>query len=410
MKNVAFVAPYLLPTSLRFIGALARLGDVRLALITQEPLERVPADLRSLLSGHWRVDNALDWQQLAEAGRGVAQQIGELDCLLGVLEHMQVALAEARYVLGIEGLQPEAARNFRDKDRMKSILEAADLPCARHRLVSSSEQASGFVAEVGYPLVLKPPAGAGASSTYRVDSDRALAEALAAMRPSAERPVLVEGFIVGEEYSFDCVFIEGRPVWHSLTRYLPTPLDALRNEWIQWCVLLPREIDDSRFDDIREIGYRAVAELGLETGLSHLEWFRRPDGSVAVSEAAARPPGAQITTLMSYAHEFDFYERWARLMVDRVFDPPERHYAAGAAFLRGMGRGRVVAVHGLDKVAGQLDGVVVESRLPSRGQPAASGASSYEGEGYVIVRHPETRVVEAALATIVSNIRVELAE
>ncbi len=410
MKNVAFVAPYLLPTSLRFIRALARLEDVRFALITSEPLERVPGDIRESLSGHWRVDDALDSSQLVAAGRGVAGQLGSLDCLLGVLEHMQVALAEARDELGIEGLDAESARNFRDKDRMKSLLEAADLPCARHRLATGSDDTLRFVDRVGYPIVIKPPAGAGASSTYRIDDERARRQVLEILRPSADRPVLMEEFIVGEEYSFDSVFVDGEPVWHSLTRYLPTPLDALRNPWIQWCVLLPREIDDARFDDIRHVGYRAVAALGLRTGLSHLEWFRRPDGSIAISEAAARPPGAQITTLMSYAHDFDFYDRWTRLMVHGSFDPPERRYSAGAAFLRGMGRGRVVKIHGLEEIGESLNDVVVESRLPSPGQPAASGASSYEGEGYVIVRHPETRVVEEALATIVGTLRVELAE
>ena len=39
-------------------------------------------------------------------------------------------------------------------------------------------------------------------------------------------------------------------MWHSLTHYYPTPLEVLRNPWIQWSVVLPREIDDPRYDDI----------------------------------------------------------------------------------------------------------------------------------------------------------------
>lgn len=63
------------------------------------------------------------------------------------------------------------------------------------------------------------------------------------------------------------------------------------------------------------------------------------------------------------------------------------------------------AVHGLDQVQALIGAVVVESKLPQIGQPQAE---SYEGEGYVIVRHQDTSVVEAALQTIVSNLRVEL--
>ena len=65
----------------------------------------------------------------------------------------------------------------------------------------------------------------------------------------------------------------------------------MRNPWIQWSVLLPREIDGPQYDDIRQVAFRALDALGMETGLSHLEWFRRKDGSIAISEVAARPPG-----------------------------------------------------------------------------------------------------------------------
>jgi hypothetical protein len=34
---------------------------------------------------------------------------------------------------------------------------------------------------------------------------------------------------------------------------------------------------------------------------------------------------------------------------------------------------------------------------------------SYEGDGWMIVRHPETAAVERALSEIISTVRVELA-
>jgi hypothetical protein len=149
----------------------------------------------------------------------------------------------------------------------------------------------------------------------------------------------------------------------------------------------------------------AIAALGLETGLVHVEWFRRPDGSVVISEAAARPPGAQFTTLISYAHDFDLYSAWARLMILDEFTPPDRRYAVGAAYLRGQGSGKVKAIHGLDLAQREVAGMVMEVKLPTEGQP---GAGHYEGEGYVIVRHPDTATVERAVAAIVGNVRVEL--
>jgi hypothetical protein len=138
-----------------------------------------------------------------------------------------------------------------------------------------------------------------------------------------------------------------------------------------------------------------------------MEWFRRPDGSVAVSEVAARPPGAQLTSMHGYAHDFDTYAAWARLVLLDEFDVPERRYAAGTAYLRGMGHGRVRAVHGVDEVNRQVGHLVVESRLPKPGQEASS---DYTGQGYVIVRDHDTEVVRDALGRIVTGIRVELME
>ncbi|MDX1507146.1 MAG: hypothetical protein R3358_02620, partial [Woeseiaceae bacterium] len=146
--------------------------------------------------------------------------------------------------------------------------------------------------------------------------------------------------------------------------------------------------------------------LGLQTGLSHMEWFRLPDGRIAISEVGARPPGAQITSLLSYAHDIDFYRAWPRLMVFGEFDAPPRRYAAGAAYIRGQGRGSVRRIHGLGEAQKRFGDVVVEAKLPREGQPPSD---SYEGDGYVIVRHPDTQVVEHALTEIVKTIRVELA-
>ncbi len=403
--TVVFVAPFAFDTTLRFVSAAAEHAGAGLALVSQDPLEKFPAGLRAGLAAHQRIDNALDAASIVAGVEAISRRIGPVDRLLGTLEQLQVPLAQARERLGIEGMAAGAAENFRDKARMKTVLRDAGLPCARHRLIGSVDDAVDFVREVGYPIVVKPPAGAGAKSTFSADNDDALSGVLLQLPPHPDRPLLGEEFVQGSEHSFDGVSIDGELIWHSLTHYLPTPLDAVRNPWIQWCVLLPREVDDPAYDDVREATARALDALGMVTGVCHLEWFRRGDGSIAISEVGARPGGAQISKLISHAHDFDFYRAWARLMIDHTFDPPRREYSAGAAFLRGQGSGRVRAIHGLAQAQREIGPLVVESNLPSLGQ---SPSGSYEGEGYVIIRHRETEVVKKALHRLISLIRVEL--
>jgi hypothetical protein len=407
MPNAVFVAPFLLPATVRFIAAAALLPDVRLGLISQDPEDRLHDDLRSALAGHYRVADGTDAQQIADATRALAGHLGGVDALIGMLEQLQVPLGEVRDALAIRGIGAEVARNFRDKSRMKGVFEANGVPCAAHRLASSAAEARTAAEELGYPLVAKPPAGAGARSTFRIDANAQLEAWLGVDPPSVHAPALLEQLVVGAEHSFDSVLVDGTLVWHSISRYLPTPLEVLENPWIQWAVLLPRDIETPEFNAIREHGVHGLRALGLRTGLTHMEWFRRPEGAVAISEVAARPPGAQFTSLLSYAHDIDMYAAWARLEIFGTFTAPERRYAVGAAYLRGQGDGTVVAVHGLDTLQRELGDLVVEAVVPQRGQ-APSG--TYEGEGHVVLRHPETAVVEAALRRVVEVARVELGD
>lgn len=408
MPTVIFVAPYLTPTAARMVTATASLPRVRLGVISQDPIDHAPDDVQAAVAQHWRIDDVLDVGQLAGAVTAIAGRIGAPERLFGAYEQLQVPLAELRERLGIAGLPVETALNFRDKARMKDVLRAAGVPCARHALAGTVAEAKAFAAHVGYPVVVKPPAGAGAIATFRATSDAELDEALAAAPPAPGEPVLLEEFVVGDEHSLETISLDGRPVWHSLTRYYPTPLEAVRNPWIQWCIVLPREADGAEYDDIKRVGEDALAALGMTTGLTHMEWFRRRDGSLAVSEVGARPPGAQITTLVSRSTDSDFVRAWARVMVEGAFDPPARTYAAGVAFLRAQGRpgGVIRATHGLDRLSVETRALVTDAQLPHVGFGARP---SYEGDGWIVVRHPETAAVERALAEIISTVRVELA-
>ena len=402
---VIFVCPIFSPAATQMIEAALNVPHVRLGVIAQQPLDALAPHVASRIVAHWRVDDVTNATSLEQAVRALGATHGAITRCFGAYEQLQQPLAIVRERLGIPGLTSAAAHNFRDKARMKDVLRAAKVPVARHRLIGSRDDALAFIAEVGYPIVLKPPAGAGAIATQRIRDVASLDAMLVNYPATPAQPMLAEEFLRGTEYSLETVSINGEAVWHSLTRYGPTPLDVVENSWIQWTVLLPREIDAPEFDDIRAVGAQALGALGMDTGVSHCEWFRRDDGSIAISEIAARPPGANITTMISRAHDIDFVAAWVRLMINGTFDPPERRYAVGTAYLRGQGTGQVRTVDGLEAMQEQFGALICDSRLPYPGQHPTG---SYEGEGYIIVRHPDTTVVQNALQRIVSSVRVRL--
>lgn len=402
MRTVVFVAPFPLETTMRFARAAAAVADVRLVGIVQEPPRGADAELFADLV---TVADGLDPRQLVAAAELLQSRHGRVHRVIGILEPLQVQLAEVRRALGVAGPSPEVAELFRDKARMKDELRKHGLPCARHRLVRTISDADEFIREVGFPIVLKPPAGMGCKATWRIHTQDQLHGALHAIRPSADAPVLAEEFLRGQEYSFETITVAGEVKFRSISRYYPTPLEVMETPWIQWVCILPRVIDEVDFADARELGLRAVSALGLETGFTHMEWFRRDDGSLAIGEIAARPPGANIVRMNSFAHDTDMYRAWARAVIDDAFDGPwERRYAVGCAFLRAMGRGHITRVVGVERAQELVGKHVVEAKLPTPGAPRSD---SYEGDGYVIVRDPDTEVVKAAMKTIIETIQVQ---
>jgi formate-dependent phosphoribosylglycinamide formyltransferase (GAR transformylase) len=404
MRNVVFVAPFPLETTLRFARAVARLHDVRFLGVFQESPRG--EDARMFDDGV-TVADGLDADQLSRAVAALRDKHGPPHRILGILEPLQVPLAIVRERFGIRGTPVATADAFRDKARMKDLLRAHGLPCARHRLLRDAADAEAFVREVGFPIVLKPPAGAGCKATWRIRGADDLRGALAAVHPSPAEPTLAEEFLRGHEYSFETLTVGGNVRFHSISRYYPGPLEVMETPWIQWVCLLPRDIVVPEFDDAREIGVRAIQALGLETGMTHMEWFRRDDGSIAIGEIAARPPGANIVRMTGLAHDADMYHAWARAVVDDAYDGPfHRKYAVGCAFLRGPGRGRVVRTVGVEKANAMVGEIVVEAKLP---QPGAPKSDSYEGDGYVIIRHPDTEVVKKALLQVIETVQVQYA-
>jgi len=404
MKNVVFVAPYFLDATERFISAAVDCPDARVGLVSCDPLQKLKPVLRSRLAAHYSVPS-ISTSDLRNGVQAIREKLGGCDVMLGMLEQIQEPLGAIREQLGIRGMTAATARNFRDKSQMKNVLRAAGLPCASHQLVTDVGTGLAFARQTGFPLIVKPPDGAGAQGTYRCEDEQGLRQCLENCRPTAGNPILLEEFITGQEHSFDSIFVGGQMVWSSISHYFPGPLEVVREPWIQWCVIIPRETDAPRYQRIKQAAPASIQALGLQTGLSHLEWFRRPDDSIAISEVGARPPGAQFTSLLSYAHDMDFYKAWAELMIHERFAPPERKYACGAAYLRGMGQGKIAHVRGLDVIGKEFGSVIVEAKIPQQGQ---SPSGTYEGEGFIIVRHPETSVVERALTAIINTVRVEL--
>jgi phosphoribosylamine-glycine ligase len=232
--HAIFAAPFFMDATLRFIRGAAQLPGVDLTLVSQDSAERLPDDIRRGLAGHWQVADALDPDQLAGAARELQRRCGTACSFFGPLEQLQVPLAIAREMLGIAGLAANAARNFRDKARMKTVLRQAGVPCARHALCGDRDAAFEFADIVGFPLVAKPPAGAGGKGTFRLDHPADLQTFFERYVPDSQRPPLLVEFVSGTVFSFDSLMCAYNLFCLSISSYMPSPMEVLEKPCFHW--------------------------------------------------------------------------------------------------------------------------------------------------------------------------------
>ncbi|MGH6891520.1 MAG: ATP-grasp domain-containing protein, partial [Dongiaceae bacterium] len=387
--------------SLRAARAIKQLDSIRLLGICEglPDADGVPvfADLVRLADVH-------DTDQLTAAVCGLAEKHGKPDRVVTATETLLHPVASASETLGLQGMSMDTVRRALDKSSLKATLARAGINTARDQILTGSEDARRFACQVGFPIVLKPPGGSGALATLCVQSAEQLELALELMQPSRANAVLAEDYLSGQELCIDTITIANEPRFHSICCYRPSILEAVEDPRIQWTCVMPRDITEHRYRDFIEQGLKAVRALAVGDAMTHMEGFLLEGGRPCFTDATLRPAGARIGPMLAFAYDIDPYLAWARVAVDGCFDGPwERKYAVGTVFLRGIGSGLVEEVQGIEAVSRQVGKLLVETRLPRVG---ATKSATYTGDGYITVRHPETRVVEDALQWIAQTIHV----
>jgi biotin carboxylase len=244
---------------------------------------------------------------------------------------------------------------------------------------------------IGYPLIVKPIAGAGSADTYRVDSAEELSAVLPMLRHVPE--VSVEEFVEAEELTFDTICSGGEILFDHVLWYRPRPLQMRMHEWISPVSISLRDLSVDFLSGGREMGRAVLAALGFQTGFTHMEWYRKADGEVVFGEIGARPPGARVVDLMNFATDADTYVGWAQAVVHGRMQPLEHRYNAGAIFKRARGSGRITHSEGLDALMAAYGEHVVMLDLLPVGAPRRDWRSTVTGDGMVVVRHEELQPV-----------------
>lgn len=401
--NIVFVEPAFPANQRRFVRALAQVGATVIG-VGESPADHLDEELRSWMRGYYRVDNVTDETQL-DAAVAWAQERVWVDRLESTIESHQLAAAAVRERRGIPGTSVRTTWLCRDKPSMKQALREAGVPTAASTAASTPDEVRAFAAATGYPLVLKPRAGAGAQGTVRVGSDAELEAAMVAFGDAGS--IAVEEFVEGHEGFYDTIAHEGHVVHDWATHYYPNVLEAMRERWISPQFVTTNRIDTAPFyGEVRELGAKVIAALGITTSATHMEWFVGEKG-LRFSEIGCRPPGVGAWDLYSAANDVDVYREWAHVLVHGA---PEhalsRRSAAGIVALRPEADGRIHGYSGVDEVRARYGEWLLDEHLPHPGTPTQPVEAGYMANAWMRLRHPDYDTLRGMLDDVGRTVHV----
>ena len=385
MKAV-FLAPSYPPEMQQYTRGLAEVG-VDVYGVGDTPAAALPRSLRPYLADYLQVPRLLDEDDVV--ARVTAWLRGrEVDRVLANWEVIVLTAARLRERFGVPGMSVDTVRGFRDKQLMKERAAAGGVRVPRAVRVRTVGETRAAAEQIGYPLVLKPIAGAGSADTHRVDSAAELDAVLARMGHVVEASC--EEYVDGEEYTFDTLCIGGRPAFQNVAQYLPKPLIARTNEWISPVIITVRDLAQHKLAGGLALGRQVLDALGMGDGFTHMEWFRKPSGEAVFGEIGARPPDARSVHTMNHACDFDAFRGWAEAVCHgRLSRPAERRYNCAVIFKRAQGEGRIQRIEGLERLVRRFGDAIVAVDLLPVGAPRRNWKQTLISDGYLIVRHPD---------------------
>ena len=384
--HVVMISPGFPAEMARFTRGLAQVG-ARVTGIGEQPAEQLAQAASEAVSEYIRVDSLWDEAAVLEKLRAADRRtpIDRVECLW---EPGMILAARLREALSVPGMSEEHTLLFRDKEQMKQALDRAGIRTPRHARASDECAILEAAERVGYPLIVKPIAGAGSAGTHRVEDRQELDKLLPNLRHGPE--LSVEEFIDGEEFTFDTICAGGEILYHNIAWYRPRALMARTVEWVSPQTVTLRQVDADYVASGAAMGRKVLEALDFQSGFTHMEWFRTWDGEAVFCEIAARAPGARSVDLMNYASDIDTYRGWAEAVIEGRFSQPiDRRYNSAIVFKRAHGEGTIRQIRGLERLVARYRPYIVCVDLLRPGAPRRDWKRTLISDGYLILRHPD---------------------
>lgn len=343
--NFVFISPNFPKSYWNFCDRLRHLG-VNVLGIGDAPYFSLENQLKSSLTEYYKVTDMRDYQQMFRALAFFEFKYGKVDWIESNNEFWLSSDARLRTDFNVTtGVGADGIVGFQSKALMKLSYAKAGVPSARQLKIAApvegdsasvgtenpsggeernsaagearlKEEVKDFIAEVGYPVIVKPEVGVGAAATYKLDTDEEVMNFLDS-RPHV--PYVMEEFVQGDIFSYDAIIdSRGEPLFENSCHFPPSIMNIV-TENLDCSYYALKEVPEQ----LRERGRATVKAFGVRSRFVHMEFFcldhakkgLGKKGDFVGLEVNMRPAGGYTPDMMDFAHSTDVYQIWAEMVV-----------------------------------------------------------------------------------------------
>jgi len=334
MKNFVFISPNFPTNYWQFCKHLKDNG-LRVLGVGDQPYDTLLPELKDALHEYYKVSSMENYDEVYRAVAFFISKYGRIDWLESNNEYWLERDAMLRTDFHItSGFQTSDMDRIKYKSKMKPYYEAVGIPTARYHIVDDFDGCRKFIDLVGWPVIVKPDNGVGASSTYKLKDDEGLKAFLNEMDHSVS--YIMEEFITAEVNSYDAIIdSNGEPIFET-GNVTPNSIMDVVNNADNSIYYIVNELPE----DTRKAGRATVKSFGVKNRFVHFEFFRLTadhphmgkKGDVVALEVNMRPCGGFSPDMMNFANSTDVYKIYADMI---AFDSSlkgcgEKNYCAFA--------------------------------------------------------------------------------
>ena len=314
--NVIFISPHFPEHFYNFCDRLKRMG-VNVLGIGDCPYEGIGDNCRNSLTEYYYVPSMENYDDVHRAVAFFIFKYGKIDFIDSQNEYWLEMEARLRTDFNINtGFKTADMEKVKFKSKMKAGYKEAKVKTARHHMVQTLEGCQKFIAKVGYPVVVKPDNGVGASDTWKLKSDDDLNSFWGT---KADKQYIMEEFVPGHIETFDGITDSECNILFCAGQVMAkNPMEMLHGsgENISYT-------QNVQATELFEIGQRVVKAFQTRHRFFHFEFFRLDEdrkglgkkGDILGLEVNMRAPGGYIPDKMNYAYNVDVYQIWAESLV-----------------------------------------------------------------------------------------------